>query len=233
MALIIALILFFTSISPTHAQSLQDLSHLQDQYKTDCSLQLTKQQIDKQYNTISSNREYIDSTKICLITRNKMIGTYLAILENNLNKYKPINPDQTANLQSTLHQTAISLQDQNQNIANFQTKDEIKNYATDFQKKYETIQKDIAKGIAQSESNRYGQIKNELYLIAATNPKILSDLSSRFDNTTMYFQKIDADIQDQDNRNATGISADVKYNLDNIKNEIINIRNTIVFYYAN
>lgn len=234
MAFVIALILLLASFNQSHAQSLQDLSQLQNQYKTDCSQYYTKKQIDLQYNTINSNREYIESTKTCLITRNKMIGTYLAILENNLNKYKNINPSQTTTLQSALHQWIIWLQDQNPNIINFQTKDEIKNYSKDFEKKYQNIKKDIYKSIGQSESNKYSQIKNELNLIAQTNPKILSDLSSRFNNTNNYFQNIDIAIQNQqENKDFEDINSDIKFSLSKIKDEITSIRNTIVFYYAN
>lgn len=234
MALIIALILLFASCSQSQAQSLQDLSQLQNQYKTDCSQYYTKKQIDLQYNTINSNQEYLESSKVCLITRNKMLGTYMAILENNLNKYKQINSNQTSSLQSTLHQSIGWLQDQNQNIINFQTKDDIKNFSKDFQKKYQIIKKDIYKSIGQSESNKYSQIKNELNLIAQTNPKILSDLSSRFNNTNSYFQNIDIIIQNQqENKTFDDINTGIKLNLTKIKNEITNIRNTIVFYYAN
>ena len=233
MSLLIVLFLFFTSTAQSHAQSLQDLSQLQDQYKTDCSEYYTKKQIDQQYNTINSNREHLESAKNCLITRNKTIGTYMAILEKNLDKYKNINTTQTSSLQASLHQWIIWLQDQNQNIINFQNKDEIKNFATDFQKKYLLIKKDIYKSIGQSEGNKYRQIKEELNSIAQTNPKILNDLSSRFNNTTSYFQNIDSVIQSSlETKNFDDINSDIKFNLTKIKNELMDIRNTIVFYYA-
>lgn len=177
---------------PIYAQN-NDIKILVDKYQTDYLYNRdlyqrayfdfnNKKQIDQKYQTITTQNNKIDSIKNALTARNDMLRTYLMLLRTKLEEYKFSNPEITKNYQTFFQQEENWLSEQKPIINNFQSESEIKNWTTEFQKRYPPIQENVNLALLQYKINAYSQANSDIksFIIDIQNSKNFTDESKQW-----------------------------------------------------
>ena len=161
MFLVFLLLFFLFSCSPIRAQTQSDLF---TQYRNDYLFQrdeyqkyyldyLNKKNVYTQYRSITSEQDMVESTKAALISRNKMLKSFLMTLRVALDKYKSSNISNTGKIQISLQKWEDWLDEQNLILPNFTNSADIKEWATTFKSRYLEIQTTYYQALTQAAIN--------------------------------------------------------------------------------
>jgi len=131
----------------------QDLSYQQDLYNQSHNVYLDKKQIHQKYNSITTEKELLDTIKNTLFCRENLLSAYLTLLHDSLDIYKSASPDLTSQIQQQLINHQVWLKQQSKQINQIQSQDQLNLYSQVFNQKYVRIQTSIATSRIQNQIN--------------------------------------------------------------------------------
>jgi len=155
---------FFSTNS--HAQVsneyFNDVSYQQDLYNQSYDLYLGKKQIHSQYNSITTEKELLDTIKTALTNREILLSSYLLHLRASMDTYKPISPDLTGQVQQQLLNHNLWLTNQSKQIDKIQNKIQLDDYNQTFFQRYIQIQTSMATSRIQNQINHQQSVVNQI-----------------------------------------------------------------------
>lgn len=202
------------SPSPALFQQYQtDYLYQRDQYTQDYKVYLEKTDIDKQYHSISTQKDKNDAAQKAIASRNLMLKTYLMALRVKLEDYKSANPDATSAIQSNLSSYESWLET-NQ----------------DLNTRYVAIQQSIYSALVQHQINRQQSGLNLLQNLAGqiTNP-LLDSLPGKYPQITSHFQQALQLTQKPQYTTFSNFYPEVKTELTKSQNLLIDISTTLKY----
>lgn len=160
-----------------------DYNYMYEQYKQAYLNYTQKKEIHTKYGTLTTKQEKDAATKSVLIARNSALKAYLTALRIDLDRYKTANPTDTSKYQIELQKLENWFDEKNTVISAINNDEDIKSFATEFDKKYITIQQTIYTSLALHQINHKKLI---LAQIQSLSDEIKSD--SRIDNQQTDWQ---------------------------------------------
>lgn len=133
-----------------------------DQYQKAYLDYTQKKQIHTKYNTITTQKDKIEATKVASITRNNTLKDYMRALRVMLDIYKDTDPTNTSKVQIELSKLESWLDEQNSVVSSIINDDDMKTNAKEFKTKYYFVQQIIYTALTQNEFNIRLKTLNQL-----------------------------------------------------------------------
>ena len=192
-AFIFLLILSNLLINPVLSQTIQthqsDFSYNLDTYNQSYTQYLEKKQINFQYNSLATEKELLDTIKICLNARNNLIISYINLISSELELYKQADyQESTQIIQNALFQDSLWLQNQNTLVNNIANRDQLSDYNNQFVKAYQQTKANISQARSQYHFNHQYQLTLDITSFLADldisdqNQSWLDDINSQLNS---------------------------------------------------
>lgn len=168
----IYLILFFISLflptshilaQTTNINPKTDFSFQLDTYNDSYKKYLEKQQLNQQYGSLATEKEFIESLRLCLIKRNLLISTYIKLITVNLYSLQKTDfTPSTQDILQRLNQDILWLDNQTALVENIQNKSNLTTYNDQFVDGFKKVKYDISSARVQYHINHQNQIIQDL-----------------------------------------------------------------------
>ena len=139
-----------------------DQKYTQDLYQAAFLEYTQKKETHTKYGTLTTLQDKIDATKKALLARNNTLRAYLTALRTDLDKYKSSDPTNTQKYQIELNKLEDWLNEQNSIVSALNNDEDIKNWSTNFNKKYISIQQIVYTSLTIHQINHRLEVLNRI-----------------------------------------------------------------------